>query len=67
MKCILFFQKELSEWVDIVKTSRFKELPPYDPKWYYIWASRKSCSAKLALMFLILMNRSLLICTERGR
>ncbi|KAF8751026.1 hypothetical protein HU200_012257 [Digitaria exilis] len=26
---------ELPEWVDIVKTARFKELPPYDPDWYY--------------------------------
>ncbi|CAK9823818.1 40S ribosomal protein S19a [Anthophora retusa] len=24
------------EWVDIVKSARFKELAPYDPDWYYI-------------------------------
>lgn len=24
------------EWVDLVKTSRAKELAPYDPDWYYI-------------------------------
>ncbi|CAB0031061.1 unnamed protein product [Trichogramma brassicae] len=23
------------EWVDLVKTARFKELAPYDPDWYY--------------------------------
>ncbi|KAE8776351.1 40S ribosomal protein S19-like [Hordeum vulgare] len=27
---------ELLEWVDIVKTTMFKELPPADPDWYYI-------------------------------
>jgi ribosomal protein S19E (S16A) len=32
---------ELPEWVDIVKTARFKELPPSDPDWYYIRAGRK--------------------------
>ncbi|TVU11011.1 hypothetical protein EJB05_44571, partial [Eragrostis curvula] len=32
-------QMELPEWVDIVKTARFKELPPYDPDWYYIRAA----------------------------
>lgn len=30
---------ELPEWVDIVKTARFKELPPTDPDWYYIRAA----------------------------
>ncbi|KAF7282432.1 ribosomal protein S19a [Rhynchophorus ferrugineus] len=24
------------EWVDLVKTSKSKELAPYDPDWYYI-------------------------------
>ncbi|KAG7199197.1 hypothetical protein KM043_018071 [Ampulex compressa] len=24
------------EWVDIVKSARFKELAPYDPDWYFI-------------------------------
>ncbi|ENN71397.1 40S ribosomal protein S19 [Dendroctonus ponderosae] len=24
------------EWVDLVKTSRAKELAPYDPDWYYV-------------------------------
>lgn len=31
-------QMELPEWMDIVKTGRFKELAPYDPDWYYIRA-----------------------------
>ncbi|KAK4885889.1 hypothetical protein RN001_002160 [Aquatica leii] len=26
----------IPEWVDLVKTSRAKELAPYDPDWYYI-------------------------------
>ncbi|KAF7058395.1 hypothetical protein CFC21_065464 [Triticum aestivum] len=30
---------ELPEWVDIVKTARFKELPPSDADWYYIRAA----------------------------
>ncbi|PNT69494.1 40S ribosomal protein S19 [Brachypodium distachyon] len=30
---------ELPEWVDIVKTARFKELPPNDPDCYYIRAA----------------------------
>lgn len=30
---------ELPEWVDIVKTARFKELPPTDADWYYIRAA----------------------------
>ncbi|THU53210.1 hypothetical protein C4D60_Mb10t12030 [Musa balbisiana] len=30
---------ELPEWIDIVKTGRFKELAPYDPDWYYIRAA----------------------------
>ncbi|RAL45203.1 unnamed protein product [Cuscuta campestris] len=30
---------ELPEWVDIVKTGKLKELPPYDPDWYYIRAA----------------------------
>ncbi|KAE8796045.1 40S ribosomal protein S19 [Hordeum vulgare] len=29
---------KLPEWVDIVKTAMFKELPPTDPDWYYIRA-----------------------------
>jgi hypothetical protein len=34
---------ELPEWVDIVKTARFKELPPYDPDWYYTRAGEEFC------------------------
>ncbi|KAK4253171.1 hypothetical protein QN277_010771 [Acacia crassicarpa] len=30
---------EPPEWIDIVKTARFKELAPYDPDWYYIRAA----------------------------
>lgn len=44
---------ELPEWVDIVKTARFKELPPYDPDWYYIRAGKRSCLfAKIILQIL---------------
>ena len=31
---------ELPKWVDIVKTARHRELPPYDQDWYYIRAGR---------------------------
>ncbi len=31
-------QIQLPTWVDIVKTGAYKELPPYDPDWYYIRA-----------------------------
>ncbi|WRX13285.1 Small ribosomal subunit protein eS19 - like 1 [Theobroma cacao] len=36
----LFFGNsiELPPWTDTVKTARFKELPPYDPDWYYVRA-----------------------------
>ncbi|KAI5008408.1 hypothetical protein ZWY2020_009456 [Hordeum vulgare] len=34
----VFIGMELPEWVDIVKTAMFKELPPTDPDWYYIRA-----------------------------
>ncbi|CAL0321721.1 unnamed protein product [Lupinus luteus] len=30
---------ELPEWIDLVKTAKFKELAPYDPDWYYIRAA----------------------------
>ncbi|KAF5468252.1 hypothetical protein F2P56_012418 [Juglans regia] len=30
---------ELPEWLDIVKTIRFKELAPYDPDWYFVRAA----------------------------
>ncbi|RLN40553.1 hypothetical protein C2845_PM01G18300 [Panicum miliaceum] len=36
---LLLTAMELPEWVDIVKTARFKELPPYDPDWYYTRAA----------------------------
>jgi ribosomal protein S19E (S16A) len=45
-------QMELPEWVDIVKTPRFKELPPCDPDWYYIRAGKKL----LGLVRLILLQ-----------
>jgi hypothetical protein len=35
---------ELPEWVDIVKSVRFKGIPPYDPNWYYISADKASIS-----------------------
>ncbi|KAG8496690.1 hypothetical protein CXB51_007935 [Gossypium anomalum] len=30
---------ELPPWTDIVKGGKLKELPPYDPDWYYIRAA----------------------------
>ncbi|KAE8668577.1 40S ribosomal protein S19 [Hibiscus syriacus] len=30
---------KLPSWTDIVKTVKLKELPPYDPDWYYIRAA----------------------------
>jgi small subunit ribosomal protein S19e len=39
----MLIQMELPEWVDIVKTARFKELPPYDADWYYIRAGESTC------------------------
>ncbi|PWN89391.1 putative RPS19B-ribosomal protein S19.e, cytosolic [Acaromyces ingoldii] len=30
---------EVPVWVDIVKTGHFKELPPYDPDWFYVRAA----------------------------
>nr|KJB80718.1 hypothetical protein B456_013G145600 [Gossypium raimondii] len=30
---------ELPPWTDIVKTGKLKELPPYDPDWYYVRAA----------------------------
>ena len=41
---------ELPEWVDIVKTARFKELPPYDLDWYYTRAGEESWSSSIAFM-----------------
>jgi len=29
---------KIPDWVDLVKTSKAKELAPYDPDWYYIRA-----------------------------
>lgn len=26
---------KVPEWVDIVKSAKFKELAPYDPDWFY--------------------------------
>jgi len=41
---------ELPEWVDIVKTARFKELPPYDLDWYYTRAGAGSCSSPISFI-----------------
>merc|ERR1739844_28881 len=27
---------KVPDWVDLVKTGKFKELAPYDPDWYYV-------------------------------
>lgn len=35
---MICLQLQLPAWVDIVKTSKSKELPPLDPDWYYIRA-----------------------------
>jgi hypothetical protein len=50
---LYFYQMELPEWVDIVKTARFKELPPYDPDWYYTRAGEESCSFHYILSALL--------------
>ncbi|KAK9005463.1 hypothetical protein V6N11_042896 [Hibiscus sabdariffa] len=34
-----FRQDRAPPWTDIVKTGKLKELPPYDPDWYYIRAA----------------------------
>jgi hypothetical protein len=31
-------QLQIPDWVDVVKTATFKELPPQDKDWYYIRA-----------------------------
>jgi ribosomal protein S19E (S16A) len=40
-------QLQIPDWVDIVKTGRFKELPPQDKDWYYIRAG--ACGAAAVL------------------
>jgi small subunit ribosomal protein S19e len=29
---------EIPAWADLVKMSKFKEMPPIDPDWYYVRA-----------------------------
>lgn len=49
-------QLQLPSWVDVVKTASYKELPPYDPDWYYVRAGvlldrmqpPAACSARCA-------------------
>jgi small subunit ribosomal protein S19e len=53
---------ELPEWVDIVKTARFKELPPYDPDWYYTRAGEGSCFFT-KIIYKLLLSR---FCTYMG-
>lgn len=36
--CCSELQLQIPDWVDIVKTATFKELPPQDKDWYYIRA-----------------------------
>lgn len=31
---------KVPDWVDLVKTGKFKELAPYDSDWYYIRAGK---------------------------
>ncbi len=38
----LNLQLQIPDWVDIVKTATFKELPPQDKDWYYIRAGTSS-------------------------
>ena len=40
-------QIQLPTWVDIVKTGAYKELPPYDPDWYYIRAGEANFDSQL--------------------
>lgn len=35
-ECCRTGKMRVPEWVDLVKSARFKELAPYDPDWYYI-------------------------------
>ncbi|MBA0824995.1 hypothetical protein Goarm_021623, partial [Gossypium armourianum] len=37
---------ELPPWTDVVKGGKLKELPPYDPDWYYIRAGGYMGGAK---------------------
>ena len=42
-------QLQIPDWVDLVKTAKFKELAPYDKDWYYIRAGeQQTSSARLA-------------------
>jgi small subunit ribosomal protein S19e len=44
-------QLQLPAWVDIVKTSKAKELPPYDPDWYYVRAGMPRTHCKVNLLY----------------
>lgn len=38
-------QLQIPDWVDIVKTATFKELPPQEKDWYYIRAGAPADTA----------------------
>lgn len=37
-------QLQIPDWVDVVKTACFKELPPLDRDWYYIRAGERTAA-----------------------
>jgi hypothetical protein len=44
-------QLQIPDWVDIVKTATFKELPPQDKDWYYIRAgTSRACAGTSSSM-----------------
>jgi hypothetical protein len=42
-------QLQIPDWVDVVKTACFKELPPLDRDWYYIRAGEGPVAEEGAL------------------
>ena len=56
-------QIQLPTWVDIVKTGAYKELPPYDPDWYYIRAGE----AKLDIQLLCVRQPTHIQCCARAQ
>ena len=38
-------QLQIPDWVDVVKTACFKELPPLDRDWYYVRAGERAADA----------------------
>jgi hypothetical protein len=42
-------QLQIPDWVDIVKTATFKELPPQDKDWYYIRAGAATSHKRISM------------------